>query len=116
MDRLPDTAERPLLILLHDLVAAHPNVSGYAYLREQIRGRPEASLVERFASELLDHPFDEGEAEAEFHAILEKLQESDQKRAFSELQARVQKLGVSGLTPEEKQAYIDILGNRGNRS
>jgi hypothetical protein len=32
------------------------------------------------------------------------------------LQARVQKLGVSGLTPEEKQAYLDILGNRGNRS
>ena len=116
VDRLPDTAERPLLILLHDLVAAHPNVSGYAYLREQIRGRPEASLVERFASELLDHPFDEGEAEAEFRAILEKLQEGDQKRAFSELQAKVQKLGVTGLTPEEKQAYIDIVGKRGNRS
>ena len=116
VDRLPDTAERPLLILLRDLVAAHPDAPGYAYLRELIRDRPEAALVETFASELLDHPFDEGEAEAEFHAILEKLQEGDQKRAFSELQARVQKLGVSGLTPEEKQAYIDIVGNRGNRS
>ena len=115
VDRLPDTAERPLLILLRDLVAAHPDVPGYAYLRELIRDRPEAALVETFASELLDHPFDEGEAEAEFHAILEKLQEGDQKRAFSELQARVQKLGVSGLTPEEKQAYIDIVGNQGNR-
>ena len=115
VDRLPDTAERPLLILLRDLVAAHPDAPGYAYLREQIRGRPEAALVETFASELLDHPFDEGEAEAEFHAVLEKLQEGDQKRAFSELQARVQKLGVSGLTPEEKQAYIDIVGNQGNR-
>ena len=115
VDRLPDTAERPLLILLRDLVAAHPDAPGYAYLRELIRDRPEAALVETFASELLDHPFDEGEAEAEFHAILEKLQEGDQKRAFSELQARVQKLGVSGLTPEEKQAYIDIVGNQGNR-
>ena len=115
VDRLPDTAERPLLILLRDLVAAHPDVPGYAYLRELIRDRPEAALVETFASELLDHPFDEGEAEAEFHAILEKLQEGDQKRAFSELQARVQKLGVTGLTPEEKQAYIDIVGNQGNR-
>ena len=114
--RLPDTPERPLLILLHDLVAAHPDAPGYAYLREQMRGRPEAGLVEAFASELLDHPFDEGEAEAEFDAILEKMQEGDQKRAFSELQARVQKLGVTGLTPEEKQAYIDIIGNRGNRS
>ncbi|MBL8431133.1 MAG: DNA primase [Dechloromonas sp.] len=115
VDRLPDTAERPLLVLLHDLVAAHPDAPGYAYLREQVRGRPEAALVETFASELLDHPLDEDEADAEFHAILEKLHEGDQKRAFSELQARVQKLGVSGLTPEEKQAYVDILGNRGNR-
>ena len=115
VDRLSDTAERPLLVLLHDLVAAHPDAPGYAYLREQIRGRPEAALVETFASELLDHPLDEDEADAEFHAILEKLHEGDQKRAFSELQARVQKLGVSGLTPEEKQAYVDILGNRGNR-
>ena len=112
---LPDTAERPLLILLHDLVAAHHDVPGYAYLREQIRGRPEEALLETFASELLDHPFDEGAAETEFRATLEKLQQGDQKRAFSELQTRVQKLGVAGLTREEKQAYIDLLANRGNR-
>jgi len=115
VDLLPDTAERPALVLLHKLVAAHPDVPGYAYLREQIRGQPEAAQIESFASELLDHPFDEGEAEAEFHATLEKLQEGDQRRAFAELQIRVQKLGVAGLTPEEKQAYIDLLANRGNR-
>jgi DNA primase len=46
---------------------------------------------------------------------LEKLQEGDQKRAFAELQIRVQKLGVAGLTPEEKQAYIR-LSNREKRS
>ena len=46
VERLPDTAERPLLILLRDLVAAQPDVPGYAYLREQIRGRPEAAAVE----------------------------------------------------------------------
>ena len=114
VDRLPDTAERPLLILLHDLVAGHPDAPGYAYLREQIRGRPEEALLETFASELLDHPFDEGAVETEFRATLEKLQQGDQKRAFSELQTRVQKLGVAGLTREEKQAYIDLLGNRGN--
>ena len=113
---LPDSAERPVLVLLHELVAAHPDVPGYAFLREQIRGLPEEAQIEGFASELLGHPFDEGEAKAEFHATLEKLREGDQKRAFAELQTRVQKLGVTGLTPEEKQAYIGLLANRGNRS
>ena len=113
---LPDCAERPALALLHNLVAAHPEAPGYAFLREQLRGLPEEALIEGFASELLGHPFDEGEAEAEFQATLDKLQEGNQKRAFAELQARVQKLGVAGLTPEEKQAYIGLLTNRGNRS
>ncbi|MGB8054548.1 MAG: DNA primase [Azonexus sp.] len=112
---LPDTAERPALLLLHRLVTANPDSTGYASLREQIRGLPEEALFESFAAELLGNPFDEGEAETEFHATLEKLQEGDQKRAFAELQIRVQKLGVAGLTPEEKQAYIR-LSNREKRS
>ncbi|HEX9195075.1 MAG TPA: DNA primase [Azonexus sp.] len=112
---LPDTAERPALLLLHRLVAANPDSTGYASLREQIRGLPEEALFESFAAELLGNPFDEGEAETEFHATVEKLQEGDQKRAFAELQIRVQKLGVAGLTPEEKQAYIR-LSNREKRS
>ena len=33
-----------------------------------------------------------------------------------ELQIRVQKLGVAGLTAEEKQSYIRILTERSNRS
>jgi DNA primase len=111
---LPDTAERPALLLLHRLVTANPDLTGYASLREQIRGLPEEALFESFAAELLGNPFDEGEAETEFHATLEKLQEGDQKRAFAELQIRVQKLGVAGLTPEEKLAYIR-LSNREKR-
>ena len=103
---LPDSAERPALVLLQRLVSANPAASGYASLREQIRGLPEEALFESFAAELLANPFDEGEAETEFRASLEKLQEGEQKRAFAELQARVQKLGVAGLTPEEKQAYV----------
>ena len=105
---LPDTAERPALLLLHRLVTANPESSSYASLREQIRGLPEEALFEGFAAELLGNPFDEGEAETEFRATLEKLQEGDQKRAFDELQTRVQRLGVAGLTPEEKQAYIRL--------
>jgi DNA primase len=112
---LPDTAERPALLLLHRLVTANPEASSYASLREQIRGLPEEALFESFAAELLGNPFDEGEAETEFRATLEKLQEGDQKRAFDELQTRVQRLGVAGLTPEEKQDYIR-LSNREKRS
>jgi DNA primase len=116
LDLLPDTPERPALVLLNKLVSDQTDVPGYAYLREQIRGLPEATLVERFASELLDRPFDEGEADAEFDATLEKLREGEQKRAFAELQIRVQKLGVAGLTAEEKQSYIRLLADRSNRS
>ena len=112
---LPDTAERPALLLLHKLVSADPDASSYASLRERIRGLPEEALFESFAAELLGSPFDEGEAESEFRATLEKLQEGDQKRAFAELQVRVQKLGVAGLTAEEKQAYLR-LSSREKRS
>ena len=112
---LPDTPERPALVRLHELVVAAGEVPGYAALREKLRGLPEEAMIENAASELLAQPFDEGEAEAEFGATLEKLQEGGQKRAFAELQARVQRLGVAGLTPEEKQAYVDLLANRGNR-
>jgi DNA primase len=112
---LPDTPERPALVRLHALVAAAGEVPGYAALREKLRGLPEEAMIENAASELLAQPFDEGEAEAEFGATLDKLQESGQKRAFAELQARVQRLGVTGLTPEEKRAYVDLLANRGNR-
>ena len=115
MNLLPDSAERPALLLLQRLVSANPGASSYANLREQIRGLPEEALFESFAAELLANPFDEGEAEAEFRASLEKLQEGEQKRAFAELQARVQKLGVAGLTPEEKQDYIR-LSSREKRS
>jgi hypothetical protein len=35
---------------------------------------------------------------------------------LAELKVKAQKLGVAGLTPEEKQAYLDLLSRRGNDS
>ena len=117
IDLLPDTPERPALIRLHELVVgASKEATSYAALRERLRGMPEETLIESIASELLGQPFDEAESDTEFRDTLEKLQEGGHKRAFAELQTRVQKLGVAGLTPEEKQAYISLLANRGNRS
>lgn len=106
---LPDTPERPALLRLKACLENSGGVSNYALLREQLRGQPEESLIETAAAELLDLPFDEDEADAEFHATLEKLKGSADMRRFAELQMKAQQFGVAGLSAEEKQAYIQFL-------
>ncbi|QRM18736.1 DNA primase [Dechloromonas sp. TW-R-39-2] len=115
IDLLPDTPERPALVRLHELVSTNPEASTYASLRERLRGLPEESLIEAAAAELLGLPSDEAESAAEFRDTLEKLQAGGQKKVFDELQIKAQRLGVAGLTPEEKLAYIQLLAKRGNR-
>ncbi len=114
-DLLPDTPERSALLRLHQLAVEQPG-GGYALLRERLRGTPEEAMIEQAASELLGLPFDEDEADAEFRATLDKLQLGEHKKAFAELQTKVQQLGVAGLTPEEKQDYIRMLSNTGKKS
>ncbi|WP_306605783.1 DNA primase [Azonexus sp.] len=113
---LPDTPERPALLRLQQLVRAGSGIQNYAALREQLRGLPEEQMIESAASELLSLPFDEGEADAEFHATVGKLRDSGQMRVFADLQAKAQQFGVAGLSAAEKQAYIQLLSSRGNRS
>ncbi len=113
---LPDTAERPALLRLHALTAAHEGDISYAALREQLRGLPEEAQIEEAAAELLGLPFDEAEADAEFRDTLEKLRDGEQKRHFEQLQAKAQQFGVAGLSAEEKQRYIQLLASRPNRS
>ena len=116
VDLLPDTPERPALTRLHQLVSASQDVASYAVLREQLRGLPEESIIEHAASELLGLPFDEEGADTEFRDTLEKLQEGGEKRAFDELQLKAQQFGVAGLSAAEKQAYIQFLTTKANRS
>lgn len=116
IDLLPDTPERPALTRLHQLVSASQEVASYAVLREQLRGLPEESIIEHAASELLGLPFDEEGADTEFRDTLEKLQEGGEKRAFDELQMKAQQFGVAGLSAAEKQAYIQFLTTKANRS
>ena len=85
-------------------------------LREQLRGLPEESMIDAAASELLAQPLDEAEAEEEFRGSLEKLLEGSQKRAFAELQIKAQQFGVAGLSAAEKQAYLQLLQGRKERS
>ena len=113
---LPDTPERPALLRLRQLAAGNPEAGGYAILREQLRGLPEEGMIEQAAAELLGQPIDEGEAEAEFHASLEKLRAAEQKRLFGELQRKAQQFGVAGLSAAEKQTYLRLLGAQQNRT
>ena len=98
---------------MHDLVRANNETSSYAGLREQLRGLPEESQIENAASELLGHPFDEGEAEQEFKDTLARFQEGGEKRDFAKLQIKAQQFGVAGLSAAEKIAYIDFLSKLG---
>lgn len=115
VDLLPDTAERAALVRLHQIIGSSHEGSSYAVLRERLRGLPEEGQIEKSAAELLGLPFDEAEAETEFRDALEKLEQGGQKRAFAALQTKAQRLGVAGLTPEEKQMYLQVLNASGKR-
>lgn len=112
---LPDSPERPALLRLHQLISNTPDANSYVGLREQLRGQPEEAAIESAAAELLGREFDEEEAENEFKDTLEKLEIGGQKRAFAEIQAKAQKFGVSGLSTEEKQTYLQLLSNQSNK-
>ena len=115
VDLLPDSSERGALVRLNEIAASNGDSLTYATLRERLRGSPEEALVEQVAAEALGSPFDAEEVKNEFEGALGKLRQGGQKRAFAELQARVQRLGVAGLTPEEKQDYLRLLSNPENR-
>lgn len=115
VDLLPDSSERGALMRLYEIASNSGDSLTYATLRERLRGSPEEALVEQVAAEVLGSPFDAEEVKNEFDGALDKLRQGGQKRAFAELQARVQRLGVAGLTPEEKQDYLRLLSNPENK-
>ena len=113
LDLLGELPERDLLRRL--AAEASDGADSYAALRERLRGDPEESALDQAAAEALGTPFDAGEAETEFSDVLDKLREGAQRRAFAALQAKVQRLGVTGLSTEEKQEYLRLLSNPGKR-
>jgi len=113
---LADAPERAALVRLQEAAAASGEAPSYASLRERLRGAPEEAMIEQVAAEALSSTFDASEVLAEFNDALEKLKEGGQKRAFAALQTKVQRLGVTGLTPEEKQDYLRCLTAPGNKS
>ena len=87
----------------------------YAVLRERLRGTQHEAVIEAAAAEFLHSSLQPDEIESEFSGALARLREGGHKRDFDELQARVRRLGVAGLTPEEKQAYVHLVATRGKR-
>ena len=67
------------------------------------------------AADVMQDPWDDDSIDAEFDGAVERLLEGDRKRAFEKLQEKVNKLGVSGLSGEEKQQYLQALADRRRR-
>jgi DNA primase len=85
----------------------------YAVLLERLRGSEDESILREAAAELMQQPFADDDIDAEFDGAVKRLQEGENKRAFDLLQEKVSKLGVAGLSGEEKQHYLQALSARG---
>ena len=113
LDLLPEaSAEARVVRLLGQLAGAGktPADAGYASLLECLRGKDDESVLQEAAAELMQQQLAEDEVEAEFEGALARLREHAGRRAFSLLQAKIQKLGLAGLSSEEKQQYLTAIG------
>jgi len=113
LDLLPEgSAEARLVRLLGRATGAGQATAelGYASLLEALRGNEDESVLQAVAAELMQQQLAEDEVEAEFEGALARLREQARKRSFSLLQEKIQRLGVSGLSSEEKQQYLAALG------
>lgn len=114
--RLPLTAlpgdvqeARAVRTLCETILALGETEAGYALLIERLRGSPEEPILREAAAELMQQAFSEEDIVAEFDGVLERLQEAERHRVFRLLQDKVAKLGVAGLSGEEKQQYVQAL-------
>ena len=115
LEALPENSAEARAVrgLCETIVAAGEPVPGYAALLERLRGSEDESVLREAAAELMQQPFAEDGIDAEFEGVVSGLVEGDKKRAFALLQAKVTKLGVAGLSGEEKQQYLQALSARG---
>ncbi|WP_319242521.1 DNA primase [uncultured Propionivibrio sp.] len=114
LEALPLNTEEGRAVLTYCQVvrAAGEVVPGYPVLLERLRGSEDEEMLRDAAGELMQQPFDEAVIDEEFEGAVERLLEAGRKRDFAALQAKVTKLGVSGLSTEEKQQYLQALNGR----
>ena len=115
LDALPsNSAEaRAVRYLCETIIAAGEPTPAYAALLERLRGNEDEGILREAAAELMQQPFAEGDIDAEFEGAVSRLLEGESKRTFALLQEKVTKLGVAGLSGEEKQHYLQALSARG---
>ena len=94
------------------ILAAGDPPPGYAVLLERARGVENEEILHEAAAELMRQPFDEESIDEEFDGTIQRLQEAESRRSFELLQEKIGKLGVSGLSGEEKQQYLQVLHSR----
>ena len=118
IEALPDNVAeaRAIRLLCRTILAADEQVLSYAALLERLRGNEDEGILREAASELMQQPFAEEDIEAEFVGAVSRLLEGESKRAFARLQEKVYKLGVAGLSGEEKQQYLQALSAKGRPS
>ena len=104
---------RAIRSLCQTILAAQGAMPEYAAVLERLRGNEDEGILREAASELMRQPFAEEDIDAEFEGAIKQLLEGENKRAFAILQEKVHKLGVAGLSGEEKQQYLQALSVRG---
>ncbi|EXI78450.1 MAG: DNA primase [Candidatus Accumulibacter appositus] len=109
-EQAPET--RAIRLLCATIASAGTQPLAYPALLEKLRGSAEETMLHAAAAELMQQPFAEDEIDSEFDGALAQLLEGEHKRAFARLQEKVQKLGVAGLSREEKQQYLQALSAR----
>lgn len=115
LDALPTNSAEAQAVrhLCETILAAGDPAPAYAALLERMRGGENEQVLRDAAAELMQQPFAEDDIDAEFEGAVKRLLEGESKRAFERLQEKVSRLGVSGLSGEEKQQYLQALSARG---
>ncbi len=114
LEALPDDSSeaRAVMNLCKVILSMGDPAPGYAALLERLRGGEDEAVLREAAAELMQQPFAEGDVDDEFDGAVVQLVEGQKKRAFARLQEKIGRLGVAGLSGEEKQEYLQALGMR----
>lgn len=88
------------------------NVPEYVLLQERLRGSDAEHYFSETAAQMLSNDFDEEQIDSEFSGAIEQLLKQHQSRKFQNLQKKAQQLGVAGLSGDEKQDYLRLLGTQ----
>lgn len=97
---------RAVMNLCQTILAAGEPTPPYAVLLERLRGNEDESILREAAAELMQQPFADEDIDAEFDGAVKRLLEAETRRTFEVLKQKVARLGLSGLSSEEKQQYV----------